>query len=249
MSEIDNKKTIWVFGDSFSEDVTSFPAFVENERVRYIKERLNGIPYKIWARIVAENLGFNYINKAASCGKFFKHLCGGNSNDQMFYNVTEYSNQFKKGDVVFIGFTSTNRFQVVKPCGGIESCLPNHDFGEDTPRHMKTLVDREHPYYVHEILQKFKLLETLSNIVGFKIYYWDWTDTFYQKVPTLNTENWILHQIYGKWPRTHDVIRDSGGKYSSIIDETDGKYHDGHWGIDYNNVFGQIITDYLHKVL
>ena len=249
MNVLDSKSTVWVFGDSFSEDAANLPDWSRCERKRYINEQLGGVPYKLWARIVAENIGFNYINKAASGGDFFEHLGGGNSNDQMFYNVTQYSNQFKKGDIVFIGFTSTNRFQVVKSNGGIETCLPNHDFGNDTDRHVKTLVDREHPYYVHEILQKFKLLETLSKVVGFTIYYWDWTNTFVEKVPTLKPNNWIIYQILGKFERTNTIIKNNGGIHHSIFDETNGEYQDGHWGIDSNNIFGTVISNHLKKIL
>lgn len=238
------KNTVWAFGDSFSEEVTSLP--VENERLRYVREYLNGVPYKTWIGIVADKLNYNYRNHAASGGKYFDHLRGGNSNDQMFYNVTEYSNEFKRGDIVVIGFTNTGRYQVVKPDGGIMSVLPNQDLGPHTERYLKNYIDRnDNPYYVHEMMQKFKILETLSNVVGFKIYYWNWTHHFETMVPDLNPKNWIIHEMYDKWIQLRDIVINQGSKFLSIEDETNGDCKDGHWGKVVNDTLGNVFYEHI----
>lgn len=237
-------RTLWVFGDSFSEEVTHLPS--SNERLRYVREHLNGVPYKTWMGIVADKLNFNYRNHAASSGKQFKHLGSGNSNDHMFYNVTEYSNEFNQGDIVIIGFTNTGRYQVTQPYNGVISVLPNEDFGPNTERYLKNFIERdEHPYYVHEMMQKFKILETLSDIVGFKIYYWDWTHRFQTLVPDLNPKNWIVYEMYNKWIELIDIAKEHGVPFVSIRQETDGKYNDGHWGKVVNDFLGNLFYEHI----
>ena len=55
-------KTLWVFGDSFSEDVNNDISVHNGEVDKYIKKYLNGIPYEIWSGILAKKLGFKYKN-------------------------------------------------------------------------------------------------------------------------------------------------------------------------------------------
>ena len=48
-------------------------------------------------------------------------------------------------------------------------------------------------------MQKFKILETLADVVGFKIYYWNWTHNFERLVPNLDPTHWIVHQLYNRY--------------------------------------------------
>tara|TARA_R110002153_G_scaffold195090_3_gene348460 strand:+ start:6002 stop:6790 length:789 start_codon:yes stop_codon:yes gene_type:complete len=250
-----NKKTIWSFGDSFSEEVVSLfahPHSMNNERCRYVREYLNEIPYKTWPAIVADKLNYNYRNHAASGGKQFKYLGGGNSNDQMFYNVTEYSSEFKKDDIVVVGFTNTGRYQVPNPktydkLGGTMNVLPNSNLGVNEKRYLETYIERnESSYYLNEMLQKFKILETLSKVVGFTIYYWNWTGNFHY-TPDLNTDNWIVHQMYGKFIEFEYILKLHGGIVETIFDETNGEYKDGHWGKNTNEILGDIFYNHIKK--
>jgi len=249
------KNTLWSFGDSFSEEVINVPG--ENLRHKYVREYLNGVPYKTWPKIVAEKLDYNYENHAGINGAKFKYLGCGNSNDSMFFNVNEQSANFKKGDIVIIGFTNTGRYQVPANKGsGVWTILPNQEFGLNTRRYLENFIERnENNYYVHEMMQKFKILETLSKVIGFTIYYWDWTQIF-ETTPDINLDNWILQQInldnninnfymllkdceYYKLNRFDKVIK--------INDETDDKIYDSHWGKVTNDALGDIFYEHIKK--
>lgn len=226
-----NKPTVWAFGDSFSEEVTSIPK--ENARWDYVNEFLNGVPYKTWIQLLSEKLKYNYKNRAANGGHFFEKLGGGNSNDHMFLNVCESSSDFKKGDLVFIGFTHPGRFQTyIEETKSIRSVHINQEYGnlDDVEFYNKIYHIRTSPYYVNEILQRFKLLETLSNVVGFKIFYWDWTDMFLELEPELDKSNWIFPRMDGKYSTFNKFFKENLVGENTIYLETDKKIIDHHWG-------------------
>lgn len=245
-----SKNTVWVFGDSFSEDVENVPKDISHgqaqKRWEYVNKILNGVPFKVFPRIISDKIGYEYKNYAANGGIYFEHLAGGNSNDQMFYNITEQSSRFRKGDIVFVGFTSPNRYQVCRSDGGIMSVLPNQDMGINTSRYLENYVERDHPYYIYEMLQKFKILETLSYVVGFKIYYWDWGNRF-DRVPDLNPTNWISYETFSEFKFFEEIFRENGLTKSTIADESNGLVDDGHWGKNANDLLADIFYPTVKK--
>ena len=243
-----NKSTVWAFGDSFSEEVINLPN--SSERVQYIKKYLNGVPYKTWIKIVAEKIGFEYRNYAATNGINFEMLGCGNSNDQIFYNVTELSNQFKKGDLVFIGFTDICRYEIFDYNNNApSSVLLGHTFGDKTKFYHTHFVDRNHKYYVHEILQRFKILETLSEIIGFKIFYWDWSNSLIETEPNVNPKNWIVYELFNKWVTFSDIFNIMGKENCDIKCETGGEINDNHWGKHNNNILGDLFYNHIKSIL
>ena len=238
--------TLWSFGDSFSEEVDNLPS--NSERIAYIKEYLNGETYKTWPGVVADKLNYNYRNHAATSGNDFKYLGRGNSNDSMFFNVAEYSSEFKQGDIVIIGFTNPGRYQVPTNNGfnGVWTILPNQDYGPDTERYLQWCVDRDNSdYYVYEIMQRFKLLESLAKAVGFTIYYWNWTGQF-EETPDINLDKWILYQVTkNKLGMGHLLETIGVTDNRTIKGETNGKLTDQHWGKITNDTLGNIFYKYI----
>jgi len=238
------KNTLWSFGDSFSEEVINLPE--HNERLRYVREYLNGIPYKTWPGIVADKLNYNYRNHAATGGKKFKYLGQGNSNDSTFFNVTEYSSEFKRGDIIVVGFTTVGRYQIGTSSGDVWTILPNQYFDINTDRYLQHYMDRiDNDYYLHEMLQKFKILETLSKVVGFTIYYWNWTGDFHISETDMVKDNWIVNQIFGKDVGFNYILHENDSKLQSIREETNGDCNDGHWGKHVNDILGNVFYDHI----
>ncbi len=129
MEEINDMKTLWVFGDSFSEDVKNNYAERDCTRGDYIKKYLNGIPYEVWGDILAKKLGFKYKNYAVDGLSFDFHSTkwhNHNTNDYMINNVSYLSSKFKKDDIIFLGFTGLARISWPTD-DGIECQLPNSD--------------------------------------------------------------------------------------------------------------------------
>ena len=238
----DTLPTVWVFGDSFSEDVVDLPN--ETLRVKYVNEYLNGIPYKIWQEQVADKLGYNYRNYAAIASKFRDDFGDGNSNDHMYLTVCEYCNQFKRDDIIIIGYTNIGRFQVMNENKWPISYLLSMDLGEKTDYLSKMYVDRHHPYYAAEIHHRFKILEVLSEIIGFTIYYWDWSDTVLSKKNNIDHSNSLIYQITNDIVPIKDILpnKEIG---LGIQKETNGEIEDNHWGKNANNVLYNLFYPHI----
>jgi hypothetical protein len=246
-----DKNTVWVFGDSFSEDVESLPD--GNGRVDYVNNYLNGVPYKIWQKKVAEALGYDYQNRAALSGKKFNYLGSGNSNDQMYLNICEYASQIKKGDIVLVGFTDIHRVQVPREDGEIISLTPHivnktdlpHLSDFDLKRYTANIIDRGNPYYVYELLQRFKLVETLADKVGFSLYYWYWGSPLTHNAKQVDTSRWLNYQVLGSWKDIGTYCAENNTELHSIEVETNGNIVDGHWGVRGNKTVFNIFYPYI----
>ena len=243
-----SKPTVWVFGDSFSEEVTCLPK--DTARWDYVNKVLNGIPYKTWMKLISEKLNYNYENYAAFGGYQFDVLGNGNSNDQMFYNITESSTLFKKGDIVFVGFTQIGRYQIYKhDINQPSNVLPDQDLGPNTEFYIKHYVDRNCQYYANEIMQKFKILETLSELVGFKIFYWDWSDSIYENEPNINPKNWLIYELFGEWLSISEIFRRINKDIKDITTESGGLVRDSHWGKWNNEILGDLFYEHIKNVI
>lgn len=243
-----NKPTVWVFGDSFSEDVLDLPK--EDQRVKYVNEFLDGIPYKIWQEQVTDGLGYNYKNYSANNSKFHEVLGKGNSNDHMFLTVSEYSQKFKKDDIVIIGFTNTGRFQGVYPESTAQSVLISSDvYGDKTDMYHRMYMDRQDPYYAIEMFQKFKILETLSNLVGFTLYYWDWDSAIFTRYNDIDRSRFLDYQICNTLIPLNEFLSLYSYQYVNIINETNGVCDDSHFGTITNNNLFEIYFPYIQSKL
>ena len=220
---------IWVFGDSFSEDVRNVPHRAAG-RWEYINQYLNGIPYDSWSTLLSSKLGYNLFNKAANGGNHFDYMGSGNSNQALFNNLYFFSSQFKKNDIVILGFTDIVRFEWVIEDGTSYSVLPNL-YPPMQNKNLKivfdeTLIQRNNDYYYEELINKCNILDSLSKSVGFKVIYWSWNngpERFILK-NNLSKENWIL--LYEE-PNSYDeLIRKYGGNNIKLI--TNGLIDDSH---------------------
>lgn len=246
-----SKNKVWVFGDSFSEDVETLP--IGNGRVEYVNNYLNGVPYKIWQKQVAETLGYAYENRAALGGKKFKHLGSGNSNDQMYLNICEYASEFKKDDIVLVGFTDIHRVQVPREDGEVISLTPHivnktdlphlNDF--DLQRYTANMVDRSNPYYVYELLQRFKLVEALADEVGFDLYYWYWGEPLTYDTKDVDTSRWLNYQVFDSWKQIGTYCAENNLNMMPITKETNSTIIDDHWGKIGNEVVFNIFYPYI----
>lgn len=92
---MDNKRTLWVFGDSHTAGHGCTPEFEYYQK--YYKEG-----DKTWPEHLSEYLNVNLINKGKN----------GGSNDFILDIIMDSFNDIKEGDIVVIGKTYSHRFDV-----------------------------------------------------------------------------------------------------------------------------------------
>jgi hypothetical protein len=259
------KNTLWVFGDSFSWDHKIRLEYnkinhKEDQIWDYIQNHLNGEIFDSWGKILSDYLEYDYKNYACGIGvdiPYFEKI--GNSNYCMLNSVNEFVNQFKKGDIIFLGFTDICRFK----WGSIDIngneishiILPSTDIINELSDKKNTienvLINRhECKFYIYDLLHQLKSLELLSDIVGFKLYYWDWSSYFDNMVyeNKLPRDRWIFfnssidYKDYGKliW-ETYNA--------GPICWETDFKNKDSHMGKIGNEIHATHLYNYLKTIL
>lgn len=247
--------SVWVFGDSFSEDIKRVPHFPGNGRWEYINSFLNGVPYLCWGEIVANELNYEYKNFAAYNSHKYELFNSGNSNQVMINNISYFSKDFKNGDIVFVGFTDTARF--IFPIKNIQhNILPNSIPEEITDNNQKFCekilihrIDNE-KFYVNELLNNLRLLETLSKKVGFHLFYWSWDENFEKNIlqDFFNNELWIFRNIFDDYKEYFSLIKEKKG-IGNILWETKNKIEDYHMGKLGNEAHAELILPYLKQQL
>lgn len=259
-------KTLWVFGDSFSEDVNNDISVHNGEVDKYIKKYLNGIPYEIWSEILAKKLGFKYKNYAVVNGLSFDfHLTNTkwynyNSNDYMINNVSYLSSKFKKDDIIFLGFTDMAR--MCWPTDeGMECHLPNSDRSSLIKNENKVIEllmaqKTKYDFYALKMINELKTLETLSKLVGFKLFYWDWTSALecIMFKHNLLDEKWIIPIVYSNdssWSENMDTknLKWDVLNQWSMFEETNGDIKDWHVGKEGNEIHANHLYNYLRENL
>ena len=257
------KNTLWVFGDSFSWDhklrfkhwnfPDDNPPSVENDTIfKYIQEYLDGEVFECWGELLANYLNLNYKNHASFQSEFqsFKNELGtGPSVNNQINLVHELSDKFKKGDIVIFGFTSKLRFDYC--IGGksmAETILPNSSELDTYPILGEMMINRsENIYYQLNEVQKLKGIETLSDVVGFQLWYWDFPGDYTplvleKKIPG---DRWIYYKMNPKHPLFPDNVLDN--VVGNIEWETNGKIKDGHFGKIANQAKADMLINFFKK--
>lgn len=251
------KNTLWIFGDSFSWDhkirIKNKTLDFKNDFIlKYINTHLNGEVFSSWGEIVSTNLELNYINHASyQSGIQIPNLPQGNSNNTSINLLNELSSQFKKGDIVIFGFTDVSRFEY---CYN-EIYVETFNSSVDNPNKKDVIDDilvnrSSYDFYLYDTLQKLKSIETLSEVVGFQLWYWDWVGSFDNLVTQekISNKRWILFHAQPNYTTYHDMIYKLYN-VGPIYWETNGKVNDHHPGKISNQILGNVISDFLKNTI
>tara|TARA_B100000900_G_scaffold36211_1_gene27122 strand:- start:385 stop:1167 length:783 start_codon:yes stop_codon:yes gene_type:complete len=255
------KNTLWVFGDSFSWDHKirfkhwtnkNNPPSAENDVVyKYIQEHLDGEVFECWGEILANSLNLNYENHASfqSYFKSFKNELGtGPSVNSQINLIHEFSNKFKQGDIVIFGFSSALRFDYCVDANVPETIVPNHELLDSNPILGELMVNRsEYFYYLLNEVQKLKGIETLSDVVGFQLWYWDFPGDYTRMVveKKIPGDRWIYYKLNPELPTFEQQLNDK--QISNIGWETKGKVPDGHYGTLGNQEKARMLINFFKK--
>jgi hypothetical protein len=222
-----NRKTLFTFGCSFTAEYD--PVGKERLRSKYddYKDWRGGNLPKVWPTILSEMMGCDVKN----CGE------GAAANQTIFWKFIDEHKNFRKGDLVIIGWTSLLRFVAYNElCGKMNNILPSfintngtHIFSNQTL--IEVFNNRSHPAWNKELWRWISLINTFCKLSEVKILHWTSDDEFFNKV-------YIDKNEVDTFIRTPDDSLDvfefsrriySDGKHT-IEHETFGKVMDLHSG-------------------
>jgi hypothetical protein len=236
--------TLFTFGCSFTEDFEDVPKYyntVEKEmssRWEYIETFLDGNVPKSWPKLLSEKLELDIKNYGE----------GGQSNMRIFENFISKCDDVKCNDIVIVNWTGMSRFKWAYNKNFI-TILPNSNFiyGEINQSTIEdVLVNKSDEIWKNEVYGFIKIIDKLSDLVGFKVYYWSADDTI------INSENddfrkdkkYLLGNIkprFGLPFNINTIFHDYGAK--TIFEETNYQIVDHHYG----KISNEIIADLFYK--
>ena len=165
--------TLHIFGCSFSETLSKHKGSKFNDgsltlQAKYIHDFCNDDPPLGWSEILVEKLGMSLYDGSM----------GGASNQQIFMNFCEQSQNIRKDDIVIIGWTEITRFRwaIDTPLGnGWTPVFPGEyqkvkGLSQETRNEI--LINRMEPQYVREIHNIQTLITSFSKSLNFKIFFW-----------------------------------------------------------------------------
>ena len=187
---------LWIYGDSFSIDFSMVGASSGEDYIKW-----KGYVPKTYPNYVAERLSLEMINFAE----------GGMDNYTIMEKFCENLNEYKKGDMVIIGWGPKERFRVVDEINDkwmtVSNFIPN-----ENQVSLKTVqeirINRIHDLYNEEVKNWSKLIKFALKDILF--YSWSWT-----------------------WIHLHD--------FEEIRQETNNEIRDGHWSENGHKLFADII--------
>ena len=172
-----SRKTLWTFGCSFTAEY--HPVGHPEQRSKYddYKDWRGGNLPKVWPSVLAEMMDYDVKNYGE----------GGAANQTIFWKFIEEHKNFKKGDLVIIGWTSLLRFVAYNERDGhMNNILPSfintqgtHIFSDETL--VEVFGNRSHPAWNHELWKWVSLINTFCDLSGVKILHWNSDGAFFHK--------------------------------------------------------------------
>lgn len=245
--------TLFTFGDSFSESFHKFyePQETYTTRNDYIHNFLGGRVPKIYSEIIAEKLGFDLVNRAASQGFPEQSNC----NESMFNNFYLSTPEMKEGDIVILQYTNIER--VKWACHDkLVSMLPNESYDRISSQseldaiHHYQLNKSEDIWYKNLIFLETFLLE-FAKSKKLNIFFWTYSKKYYwvNYDYIKNNPNWLLNDKIEKINKNiktiHDILINLGGQ--TIDKETKGLIWDSHYGETAHTILGDLFYEDIMK--
>lgn len=221
-----NRNTLWTFGCSFTAEYHPVGDNFHRSKYDDYKDWRGGNLPKSWPTLLSEMIDFNVKN----CGE------GGAANQTIFWKFIEEHKNFKKGDLVIIGWTSILRFVAYNER---DECMNNI-----LPSYINTNVDhilsdqalmeifnnRSNAEWCVELCRWISLINSFCKLSEIKILHWT-SDSYFFKEYTDKCD----FDSFIKTPNGDlNVFEFSRMLYSdgkrSIKDETSDKIMDIHNG-------------------
>jgi hypothetical protein len=233
---------IWAFGDSLTYGYAcrpDDPHVVNNYYdcgTYYKKYKKN--KNDIWTNILSKKLGINCINLGEN----------GASNDKIFDAVIEKFNYIKKYDLIILGKTLYQRFDVPDintdtlksiSAGGYDEVRMEQILKITNPtNHEKNWRD-----WLFYICDKNNKIERIETIVNFSLYFAK--NKLYEKRQNKRFD-FIkkVHPNYIEWSINDDFLNN----IERIADHTDGAIKDKHFSFNGHEQFASIMIEKIKKI-
>ena len=229
---------LWVFGCSFS---ANFEYWVNQDGPNHfmrLKELRGGEMFPLWSELLAKELNLNLIIKAN----------GGASNSQIFEKICDSCADFTRGDVVIIEWTFLERFRLGADFDGLKNIRAQDRegleyWGEDVVDGIFYNRTKYPKAWANEVYEWMKIIDYLSTLVGFSVYYWSADDTIINSEDEefRKQDKFILGLECTKSMMTHLSLYGA----TTIHEETNGLIIDSHYGEKGNRVMFNKFYDYL----
>jgi hypothetical protein len=221
--------TLWIFGCSYSAEYTHRGVITKN--FQQYKDYRNGTLPEVWGKILANNLGYEYINCAD----------GGIGNDFIFEQVCKNSENFKKDDILIIQWSYMDRFRWVvndewqHATSNTNIPFISQQFCDET------LISRTNDLFIKTIFEFERLIEVLSNVVGFNLYFW----TADPKISRLRSNETKLNKKYIEKGGSlfNEVLFIRNGQ--RIFEETNGYVEDNHFAESAHKIMAELIYEHI----
>jgi len=226
------KNKLFIFGCSHS------AKFKDSGITTDYETHLNGWPLS-WSEILSDNLNLELRNLAR----------GGRSNDSIFDDFCNESDNIKKGDVVIIGWSYLNRFRIwstkYNPTRWIDVSVADFETIKEATGFSKRTVEeiclsRDNQLYETEIHNREKLILDYLKLKNVNVFLWNGGSPFE------NNDNYLLEKFEENLSETFEIwFRKNGG--STITEETQGKIIDNHLGKHGNILQAELFYDEILK--
>jgi hypothetical protein len=181
---------------------------------------------KVWSTLLSEKLGVDIAN----------HGWASSTNQEIMNSVNREAHTFKKGDIVIIQWSYAHRFTWIDQNNNNWQRM-----GVNNPIkgviHEQTFMDMidfvTHQLYC-DLIYKFEpMIEHLSKVVGFDVYYWSTEGKIIHSLPDeiKNQRKYLIPSNFDKNTIHNNVFKqivDNGGDF--IFNETNFEVNDMHLG-------------------
>lgn len=241
--------TLFTFGCSFTEDFEKVPKYYWggtkgeiSTRWKYIENYLKGEVPKSWPKLLSEKLHYNIENYGE----------GGKSNMRIFENFISKCDDIKHNDIVIINWTSLSRFKWLYNKNFI-TILPNSTFSHNEINESTLediLINKSDRLWNHEIYNFIKIINKLSDLVGFEIYYWSHDNLIINSESSdfRNDKRYLLANNTKDNSNTFSLLEyfyDNGIR--TINHETNGVIVDHHYGKRGNEIIADLFYKHIKK--
>lgn len=226
--------TLHIFGCSFSEILN------EGGYKPYYEYRNKNFP-KTWSEILSEKLEMNLINYAK----------GGSCNEIIFQKFCNAIESIKENDIVIFQWSYPERFSWVDVSGKlISAAWSGWDGTLDEETAQKIATTRSSEIYKFQILDFQKIINEISKLKKFQIWYWHADQSMYRYLDISDMKNLIVDYIMENnlpnYPRTtFDVVYELGG--CDIETETNGVVKDNHFGETAHKIKADLFYNHIKK--
>ena len=241
------KNSLHIFGCSFSS-----PYHEETDEYRRYKVFCGGSFPNTWFELLSNKMNLNLIN----------HGIPGAGNDMIFNRVIEQIRTIQKNDVVIIGWSFLSRFMwanhdtrkwVNTNFGRNHSVLNgNEDITEETSNEIvfNRTSNNTFQLYSEIINQRMELINYISDLVGFKVFYWscDPYVLYSKEIQDRDNKKIVMgDEIYMKWEIDNMIklIEKNGGE--RIKEETNQEIFDFHLGVSGHQVMSNLFYNHINR--